>query len=185
MRIMQVLLWENQRRETIIIRDDSDTIKEKFINQYIDKHVPGYHEHIEIIHHYGYRGYLWEFCKKEGRKIIGEKEAFLWIEKQGTTLFFFDNSNYMGEETVASIPDIEWTNHVYQCKGDTVCRLSKAYNLYDSRSAAYMKSNRINPFPQSFYICTPDLSQCIMLTGEYERISGKEQDRICVLYENG
>lgn len=42
MRIMQVLLWENQRRESIIIRDDSDTIKEKFINQYIDKHVPGY-----------------------------------------------------------------------------------------------------------------------------------------------
>lgn len=185
MKMIEALLWKNQCRESIIIRDDSDTIKEKFINQYIDKHVPGYHEHIEIIHHYGYRGYLWEFCKKEGRKIIGEKEAFLWIEEQGTTLFFFDNSNYMGEETVASIPDIEWTNHVYQCKGDTVCRLSKAYNPYDSRSAAYMKSNRINPFPQSFYICTPDLSQCIMLTGEYERISGKEQDRICVLYENG
>lgn len=83
MRIMQVLLWENQRRESIIIRDDSDTIKEKFINQYIDKHVPGYHEHIEIIHHYGYRGYLWEFCKKEGRKIIGEKRHSCGLKSRG------------------------------------------------------------------------------------------------------
>ena len=185
MKMIEALLWKNQCREYLLIRNDSKAVKEQFVKRYIDKDAHGYHEHIEVIHEYGYRGYLWEFSKKEGRKIVGEEQAFQWIAKQVTVLLFFDNSNYMGEETVASIPDTEWTSHVYQCTGDAVCRMSKAYSPYDPQSAAYMRSNHIRPFPQAFYVCTPDMSQCIMLTGEYECVSGAKQDRLCVLYENG
>ena len=66
MKMIEALLWKNQCREYLLIRNDSKAEKEQFVKRYIDKDAHGYHEHIEVIHEYGYRGYLWEFSKKEG-----------------------------------------------------------------------------------------------------------------------
>lgn len=182
MKILEIPLWNSNSKEYIAVREDSQSIKEQFIKKYLLKKHPEFHDHIEVMYENGYRGFLWEFTKPEGRKIVGEKEAFQRIEKENDVLFFFDNSNCDKEKMVATIPDTEWKHHVYQCSGQTVSRLSAIFNFYDIKFEPY-EAVGVNPFPQEFYVCSPTLSWCVVFTGEYDQ--GECNERLCKMYENG